>query len=70
MSENNKKKWHKRHVTIDTPCHIAEIEGIIQAIANAGGWCDATVTVDDDRIVITFGDEDESDEAEMKPING
>ena len=52
------RKWHRRHVTIDTPCHISELECIIHAISDRGGWCNANVDVDGDRIVITFGDED------------
>lgn len=73
MSNMNKKyKWHKRHVTIDTPCHMKELESIIHAIGDQGGCCDARVTVDDDRIVITFGDEPDNEEIEnkMQMING
>ena len=72
MSNTVKKtKWHKRHVTIDTPCKIGELESIINAISDNGGWVDARVGVDEDRIVITFGNEpDEDDESKTKMING
>jgi len=74
MSDTDKKhKWHKRHVTIDTPCHINELESIIHAIGDQGGWCDAIINVEDDRIVITFGDESDDDSGsgnQMKMING
>lgn len=72
MSNTSKKfKWHKRHVTIDTPCHMKELESIIHAIGDQGGWCDAQVNVEEDRIVITFGDEpdDENEKAKMQIIN-
>ena len=72
MSNTSKKfKWHKRHVTIDTPCKMSELDGIINAIASSGGWADAQVNVDEDRIVITFGDEpdDENEKGKMQIIN-
>ena len=64
-----KVKWHKRHVTIDTPCYMKELESIIHAIGEQGGWCDAQVNVDEDRIVIVFGEEP-NDTSEMQMING
>lgn len=72
MSDTDKKhKWHKRHVTIDTPCHMKELERIIHTIGDQGWWCDAQVNVDEDRIVITFGDEtdDENENGKMQIIN-
>ena len=52
MTNTAKKfKWHKRHVTIDTPCYMRELESIINAIGDRGGWCDAQVSIDEDRIV-------------------
>ena len=48
-----------------------ELESIIHAIGDQGGWCDAQVNVDEDRIVITFGDEpdDENEKGKMQIIN-
>ena len=70
MGNEKKPKWHKRHVTIDTPCHIGELESIINAICERGGWNDARVDVADDRIVITFGDEVDETGDRMQMING
>lgn len=67
---SNSTKWHKRHVTIDTPCMINELESIIHAIADQGGWCNAQVDIVDDKIMITFGDENEDDNLNQKMING
>ena len=75
MANNCKKiKWHKRHVTIDTPCHIRELESIVRAVAENGGWNDATVKLNGNKIVLTFGNEDEPDSEEdgtnFRMING
>ena len=70
MSNTPKKfKWHKRHVTIDTPCHMSELEGIIQAIAEQGWRSGSQVNVEENRIVIIFGEEP-NDTSEMQMING
>lgn len=68
MSRAKRSKWHKRHVTIDTPCHLDEIENIIHAIGRQGGWWDSEVSVDSDKIVITFGSEPDDDEEEQKTV--
>jgi hypothetical protein len=71
ISTMKKHKWHKRHVTIDTPCHITELESILHAIADQGGWSEAKVDVDADKIVITFGNEPDDDSGNgMETING
>lgn len=57
--KNEKKiKWHKRHVTIDTPCYMEEVESIIRAVSDQGWATTAEITVDDDKIVITYGKEE------------
>lgn len=71
MTDLKKTKWHKRHVTIDTPCHLNELESIIHAIGEQGGWSESKVDVDSDKIVITFGNETDEDDCQtMKQING
>lgn len=49
-------KWHSRHVSIDTPCRLLELEGIANAIGNQGWWNTAIVSVRGNSIVIEFGD--------------
>ena len=55
VDKNEGIKWHKRHVTIDTPCPLKELESIISTIGSQGWWSTATVTVEDDRIVVEYG---------------
>lgn len=54
-----KVKWHKRHVTMDTPCSLKELESIISTIGVQGWWDTAKVTVEDDRIVVEYGEDEQ-----------
>lgn len=44
---------------MDTPCSLKELESIIRTIGEQGWWNTAKVTVEDDRIVIEYGEDEQ-----------
>ena len=49
-------KWHPRHVTIDTPCPMKELEGLIRMIGEQGYWDVAEVSSEKGKIIVTYGE--------------
>lgn len=56
-SKRKKVKWHERHVTIDTPCPMNELEGLIRMVGEQGYWDTATVEIEGNTIMISYGEE-------------
>ena len=59
LNLKDKTKWHKRHVTIDTPCRLNELEAVIRSVGEQGWWDSAEVTLKGDTLTITYGNEEE-----------
>lgn len=48
----------KTLASVPLPCSVAQLENAILKAAHNGHWHDAEVKVRDDRIVLTYEDED------------
>ena len=47
-----------KHITIETPCRVNELEAILHMVANDGHWHDAKITAEKGKVVVQFKDED------------
>ena len=47
-------KHDKKHITIDTPCSVSDMEAFLHIIAHEGHWHDAIVKGEDGKIIIEF----------------
>lgn len=52
---NDKKKNKKRkHITIETPCKVKDMEKFLNIISHCGHWHDSTITTLSGKIVISY----------------
>lgn len=49
-----KKTSVKRHISIDTPCSVSDMEGFLHIVSHEGHWHDAIVKGEDGKIIIEF----------------
>lgn len=52
MLDDNHSKY--RHISIDTPCSVSDMEGFLHIVSHEGHWHDATVYGKDGKIVIEY----------------
>lgn len=52
---NDKKKNKKRkHITIETPCKVKDMEKFLNIISHCGHWHDSTISTLSGKIVISY----------------
>ena len=44
----------KKHITIDTPCSVFDMEAFLHIVVNDGHWNDAIVKSENGKVVIEF----------------
>lgn len=66
MKKNKKKvkflvkkngKTSKKHIVIETPCSVSDVEAFLHIISNEGHWHDAIVLGRNGNIIIEFNDD-------------
>lgn len=51
-NKNNKKK--RKHITIETPCKVKDIEKFLHIVSHMGHWHDSEVSTLSGKIVISY----------------
>jgi len=48
------KQNGKKHIIIDTPCSVSDMESFLHVVSHEGHWHDAIIKGEDGKVVIEF----------------
>lgn len=54
-------KLKLKHITIETPCTVAQLESLLQVVSGQGHWHDASISAFDGKIAIGYEDDEGSE---------
>lgn len=52
-------KQKLKHITIETPCTVAQLESLLQVVSSQGHWHDASISALEGKIAIGYEDDEE-----------
>jgi len=52
--EMKAKSTKTKHIVIDTPCSVSDMEGFLHIVSHEGHWHDAMIKGEDGKIIIEF----------------
>lgn len=54
MKKTYKTHNKKKHIIIDTPCSVSDMEAFLHIVSHEGHWHDAVIKGEDGKIIIEF----------------
>lgn len=57
--DNTGSKQKLKHITIETPCTVAQLESLLQVVSGQGHWHDASISALEGKIAIGYEDDEE-----------
>jgi len=60
------KRGDRKHITIETPCSVSELEHLLSLVSHEGHWHDAQISAAQGKLVIGYEDDAEEAVAIMK----
>ena len=58
-------KQKLKHITIETPCTVAQLESLLQVVSSQGHWHDASISALEGKIAIGYDDDEDNDEEDV-----